>query len=280
MKKIVRYSLCFVALLLALAQPLSVKAIEIDVDAPCSITLYYSQDNIPFADMEVSIFRVADMESDGNYTPTDTFAKYPVKIHGIQSQKEWRESTLAMVSYVQGDNLTPMATGYTDEAGMVVFENLPTGMYLLMEAETWIGEKRLQFQPLFVFLPSLEDAGVYDYHLRIHPKQNVGMTIERYQVVKLWKDSANQKARPESIAVDILKDGILAETVILSQENDWSYSWLSADLDSRWSVMEKDVPAGYTVAISQQEGNFVITNTYPPRPEDVPQTGDIISPRN
>lgn len=78
-------------------------------------------------------------------------------------------------------------------------------------------------------------------------------------VVKEWVDDGSD--RPEQIAVWLLKDGAVQETVMLSEKNGWSCSWTGLEGTAQWSVAEADVPAGYTASY-QIEGNVItITNT-------------------
>ena len=274
MKKIIRLCFCILALALVVVQPLTAAAAPLNPEEPCSLTLHYSKEGTAFADLDIRIFRVAVYHSDGSYTATDTFANYPVKIQGMRSQKEWQESTTALVSYVEADALTPTATAKTDAAGTVVFDNLPTGLYLVMGADARTETGRFRFQPFFIFLPTPDQFSNYTYQLEANPKPGPVTPISEYTVVKLWKDSANQKNRPTSVSVELLKDGVPQETVELNQENNWSYSWETTDVNSQWSVAEKNVPAGYTVSVSSQDGAFTITNEYPQGSDEPPKTGD------
>ena len=274
MKKTIRFCLCILTLCLALSHPLTAAAAALDVQEPCSLTLHYTKNGAAFGGLEIEIFRIAAFESDGSYTLTGDFSTYPVKIHNMQSQKEWQESTQALVAYVEADALSPTAAGITDASGTVVFDDLSTGLYLVMGADARTETGSFRFQPFCVFLPTPNADGGYDYRITASPKPGAVTPISRYQVVKLWKDSANRQNRPTSITVEILKDGVLHETVVLNAGNNWSYAWETTDVDSRWSVMEQNVPAGYTVSISSRDGVFTITNESSKGSEKPPQSGD------
>lgn len=71
-----------------------------------------------------------------------------------------------------------------------------------------------------------------------------------------------------------ISTGTVADTVILSQENNWEYTWENLDGSSKWQVVEAETPDGYTVSVAQEGITFVITNTgpsdTPPPPSKLP----------
>ena len=66
--------------------------------------------------------------------------------------------------------------------------------------------------------------------------------------------------------------------MILSEENNWSYSWIAKDDGAKWTVIERNAPSGYTATVQKRDNTFILTNTYipqkPDKPHDAPQTGD------
>ena len=74
--------------------------------------------------------------------------------------------------------------------------------------------------------------------------------------------------------MDIFRDGELYETVILSEENNWSYHWTAPADGARWMVVERNIPEGYTATVEEWGAAFTITNTAPKDPPGTPQTGD------
>ncbi|MBE6037805.1 MAG: Cna B-type domain-containing protein [Anaerofustis stercorihominis] len=78
-------------------------------------------------------------------------------------------------------------------------------------------------------------------------------------VKKVWDDD-NSKDRPESVKVNLLGDGEVVETVVLSDENDWTYTWETLDDRYTWSV-EEVVPKDYSVSYRVNGEVVTITNT-------------------
>lgn len=78
-------------------------------------------------------------------------------------------------------------------------------------------------------------------------------------VRKVWVDDG--KDRPDSVTVQLLRDGEVQEEVELSQSNNWAYTWELLDDGYNWSVVEKDVPDGYEAAYTTSGNITTITNT-------------------
>ena len=275
MKRTILIGLCLALLLCACIQPGRVHALTpLEPDHICSLTLHYTQDGLGFEGLSVRIYRVAEAFPDGTFELVAPFSGYPVNIHGITSQKEWQDVASTLKAYVAADQVEPTAVATTDETGTAVWENLQTGLYFVHGV---IAEKEsgtYQFNDFMVYLPTPLEGEGFDYDVEAVPKCTQFIPNTHFSLVKLWKDAGNEQDRPKSVTVDILKDGQLHETVVLSQENNWSYNWTVPEGTEVWTVVERDVPAGYTVSISENGYAFVITNTKT-NPVDPPVTGDV-----
>ena len=284
MKKRLLCILTILVLLCTCAAPLSARGAElVDPDRKCSLKLDYSSEGIGFADLDIQIYRVAAFSADGSYGLCEPFSSLPVKIHGITSQKEWRDAANTLAAYAASQGIAPTRTERTDETGSVLFDDLQTGIYLILGVNAATEDGIYLFESFCSFLPRPRDDGSLSYHLTAKPKNAYTPKPEEpeeveYHVVKLWKDTGDQTHRPDSITVDILKNGVLQETVTLSAANNWTYSWTAPEGDDVWTVVETDVTDGYTVVISLNGTAFNITNSRPVHPDpgggDGPTTGD------
>lgn len=269
MKKII-ILLC----ILALVGTMAVSAATLETDHPCGLTLHYARGENLFADLPIAIYLVAEFDSNGNYTATEQFAGYPVKIHNIENQSQWQEAADTLVSCIVADGLAPTVVENTDESGDVVFSDLTPGLYLVLGADVATDSESFRFQPFFVFLPTpVRETDTYLYDIEANPKPGQITPHTEYTVVKLWKDKG-AASRPVEIIVDIFCDGELQETVTLSKENDWSYTWLTGRTDGVWTVAERNVPKGYTVTVTSRENVFTIVNTTDTTQQNRPGTGD------
>ena len=242
---------------------------SVDLERDCSLTLHYTQRDAALAGQEIALYRAGDVHENGTYVLT---LAYPVEIQGITSEAEWQEAAATLSAYLMADAVTPHYTATTGETGTVSFTGLTPGLYLIRGLSAAVPEGTCVFADFFLFLPRNE-SGSYTYDVDANPKHaSFVPTGEEYSVLKLWKDAGAAAERPGEVQVDILKDGVLAESVTLSAANDWRYSW-SAPAGHSFTVVERNVPQGYTVTVTENQTSFVITNTAPPD-TDNPQTGD------
>lgn len=151
------------ALLLCLSLPTTAHgAASIDTDRPCSLTLIYEYDGLSCPGQRVSLYRVAAVSQDGQYTTVGDFAPYPIDLNG-EIDCKWLTDTL--LAYVTADNLIPDLSAVTDGNGTVTFDGLGPGMYLV----TPVAADGLQFVGFAVSLPE-SISGTWNYHVTALPK--------------------------------------------------------------------------------------------------------------
>lgn len=257
------------------AQPLSANAITpLETNRKCSLKVHFAKDDYRFSNLETRIYRVAEAHSDGTFDLIAPFSGSSVSIHGIKSQREWNDAAVTLLSYIVDRKIQPDHTALSNAQGTATFTDLQTGLYLVLgnTAENDIGI--YTFEDFFVYLPTPLESEGFSYDMEARPKPGEFVPKTEYTVNKLWKDSGYTSKRPKSVTVDIYKDAVLYETVILDSSNNWSYSWKTPEDSSKWTVAEKDVPDSYTVTISSSGSVFSITNSIKTTPGSPPKTGD------
>ena len=285
MKKILLRILILCTLLCMILPPQSVSGMErVDVARKCSLALEYSRDGLGFSGLEIRIFRVAEMYEDGTYALVAPYSGFPVTIHGIRSQQEWREAANTLAAYIGSRQVPATKQAFTDESGKVAFSDLTTGIYLVMGVTAETEKATYTFENFCVFLPRPSSDGRMEYALEAKPKSEYKPKPEEIKeielkVTKLWKDTGYKSKRPKSVKVDILKDGVVQETVTLNSANNWTYTWKAPEDDSVWSAVEKDVPDAYKVTIDPKGTTITITNTRSSSGGDPPKTGDTFALR-
>ena len=252
----------------------------IDTQKNCALTISYTYDDTAFANQTVKLYQIAEVSADYQYTLAEGFSGSNLRLNGIQAVSEWDVIRTTLEAYILGNNVQPSLTATTDENGVASFDALKPGLYFasaVQIAETCV------FAPALVALPGLGTDGLWQYQVSIAAKPGILPPVEpgeklELKVLKLWKGDEGRFDRPESVEVEIFRDGISYETVVLSEENHWSYSW-SVDADgASWKAVEKNVPAGYTMTVAERENTFVITNTRQDQPFNPPPlTGDTFN---
>ncbi len=279
MKKCVSLAVSiFLTILLCFTSVISVSAESIDPQRSSSLTLVYKQGETFYEGLEIKIFRVAEVQTDYTFDLIGVFEHYPVNIYGVQSQTEWRNITETLTAYTVADAITPTATGKTDATGTVKFEELLPGMYLTLGVRYESEGEIVIFENFLTVIPRQTEnaADGYDYDVTAYPKcEKFVPTPDEitYKVVKQWKDGGNSGTRTKSVKIDIFKDGVLAETVTLSADNNWMYSWKAPNDGADWTTVERDIPKDYTVNVNEEGTTFIVTNIYD-YITDSPQTGD------
>ena len=256
----------------------------IDLERDVSLTLSYQDGETPLAGADFSIYLAATVDESGQLTAADPFQDYPVTMTGEQDEA-WQELAVTLEGYVLRDQVEPTDRGTTDAQGQLSFpsaqKRLTPGLYLVLGASQTQNGRVYEAQPFFVMLPTLEEKqNIWDYDVTAQPKHESVPAAEpvQRQVVKIWKDSGRESARPEEITVQLLRDGQVYDTVILSQENSWRYSWTGLESGHQWTVAEQDPGGGYTVRITRDGTTFFVTNTLPgttSRLPKLPQTGQL-----
>ena len=96
------------------------------------------------------------------------------------------------------------------------------------------------------------------------------------QAQKVWDDDNNRDGiRPDSVTVELLANGTLVETAVLSNATSWTKQWHNMPEYANgkkitYTIQEISVPAGYTAAYSSDEtGRLYVTNTHAPETIEV-----------
>ena len=246
----------------------------------CTLTICYGYDGTVFADLPVKLYRIAEVSADFQYALTPAFAASGLILNGIQTVGEWNVIRTTLEAHILAYGVEADVTAVTDAEGTLHLENLATGLYLAVAGLAEEGTLRCEFDSALIALPGLDPNGSWQYQVMVEPKAQVTPPVDPdaeifFKVLKLWKGDEGKTDRPQSIEVEIFRDGIYYQTVTLSEENHWSYSWSAKDDGATWMVVERNVPEGYTMTLEERGTAFVVTNTYDSdTPSDPPITGD------
>lgn len=262
----------------------------IDIAAEASLAVEYKIDGMGIPGAHFSIYRVAAVDAYGKYTLAPKFSDYPVIITENTSEA-WNEYALTFKLLVLADGVIADKDGVTDDNGRLVFDELETGLYLVI-ADKCIYDKYTVIQtPAIVSLPNMEEgASSWNYDVTVKPKTTryenggAGSTVSR-RALKTWNDTNYERYRANEVEVTLLSDGEIYSTVKLNEESNWRYVWGNLpeyDVNGskiEWAIIEKTRVEDYYVKVEQSGVSFVITNTYkeivpPPDTDDTANPGD------
>ena len=257
----------------------------ISLDTECTLTLTYGYDSAAFADVSVKLYQIADVSADCHYTLTPSFASTGLVVNGVQSNAEWNIIRTTLEVAILTNKTHEDALAVTNQTGQVCFEKLKPGLYLAVPGSVVWESQTCVFASALVALPGLDTDGIWQYRVAAKAKAEILPPIQpdeviQYKVLKLWKGDGSGSSRPQSIEVEIYRDGKIHELVTLSDKNQWSYSWTAKNDGAQWTVTEPKVPSGYKMTLESRSGTFVLTNTKIQSDTShayVPKTGDTFN---
>lgn len=280
MKKIILNMLILVSLIIpssVFAKMTSDSKELIDINRLTNLTLNYSYDDYNFDDVSVKLYYIASINKDFNYQLESEFKDYNISTDGIKTNEEWNILKQTLESYIKADNIKELGN-YSIKDNKVEIQNLKAGLYFVETEKIDKEDYALLFDSFLLNIPDLNEEGYWNYDVDVYPKAQSftpKYEIVNYTVTKEWKD--DKKNRPQSIDVEIYKDGEVISNQILSSSNNWTYEWETVDDGSIWTVVERNVPDGYNVSILNNERNFIVINTSSNYEESNPQTLDDIN---
>lgn len=252
----------------------------INPEADASLTIAYRCEDLAFPGLQLELYKIASVSADFSFTLEKSFLGHGLEINGVESTAEWNTVRTTLEALIVSKNIGPTATAATNEEGEVSFGDLKPGLYFVTAASGEQDGTKCSFDCALVSLPSYGGDGALEYHVAVAAKPTmISLGDIEYKVIKLWKDENDPGYRPKSIEVEIYKNRKLHETVVLSEKNNWTYTWTAPNDGSRWLTTEKKVDESYILSVERREASFVLTNTLgsnrpdnPPKPP--PPTGD------
>lgn len=241
----------------------------IDLRRPCGLTLAYRDGRTPLVGQTFAIYLTATVDEVGELTVTEDFAQFNVNIRG-KNDEAWKALASTLEGYVLRDRITPTDVGTTDSWGELSFptegKTLTPGLYLVLGSRHIQDGVVYDSQPFMAVLPTMDqEADDWEYLVAASPKFNShgepeeGDTVDR-RVLKVWRDEGHELERPRTVTAQLLKDGVVVDSVTLSAANGWGHTWEDLDNSSQWLVVES-ASGDYTVEIVREGATLVMVNS-------------------
>ncbi|WP_026509679.1 Cna B-type domain-containing protein [Butyrivibrio sp. LC3010] len=266
---------------------------HIDMNRETTLSVYYYFDtvgDIPgYGEMDgvnTKVYKIASISENGEFTllpPYDSLGLEVSDMRSLANQEKWDTIITEAGKCVAQNNIQPSYQGTSGNDGFTRLGKVDKGLYYGVSdplVKEGIQYKYFDFLSVVPGPSSIDENGnnLWDgtwtnaqYDVIAIPKRAANRLEEDPEVFaihKQWVDDGGED-RPDSIKVKIFCDGAYAETVELSNENNWKYSW-NYEKGHTFTVEEENDNTGYTPTISQNENTIVIVNTKKPKRPDQP----------
>ena len=229
-----------------------------------SVTLTEQYDKEPIVGAELSVYFVAavyiNTNGNLNYIYTDAFEN-----SGI----DMADPSLAakLDAYVLEHNVSSVKIT-TDENGTATCKDLALGLYFIRQTGTVEG-----FAPCTPFMVTVpgRNADGYVYEVNASPKTEVAR-LTSITIKKVWNTDASTAAT-DHVTVQLLQNGNVVKTATLNARNNWQITYNDMPESDAYSIVEVNVPTGFTATYSQIGYVFTVTNT-----ASLAQTGQLFWP--
>lgn len=273
-------------LLISIMFPIHVSAINKNDIDDGNLVIEWKLGELNLSNFTFNIYKIGEINEKGEISLKEEFLNYPIN-YKKHNQEEWNKDAQTLKGYIQRDNIIPSFKEKTNHEG-IYRGKLETGLYLITGDIQIIDNYVYDSSPFFVLLPNNKTK---IEKINIFPKITRRKTEEsriNKNVIKIWKDNGYKKNRPKSIRVELLSDGKVFDSVVLSKENNWRHTWKDLDSHKNWNVVEQGVEVGdYTVSIGHDSDTFIVENTIvkagtTPKinQKKLPQTGQMKWPIN
>lgn len=225
-----------------------------------SITLICRQEDTTLCGMQWKLYKIG-MRDDNRIEFVPELAKYSMDLGDLSAQVV-DTAAKTLEAYVIESGLPILAQGQTGETGELKFDGLEDGLYLAVGNYLQLDQIVYFPSTLLLEINHTDVAFSYDAFPKFYA-ENLSSSNIAYMVKKVWvdDDDANEK-RPVNVTVDLFEDGVLRDTVTLSEENEWKYRWEALRNDSKWVVAEREIPVDYEVMIDYNSRQYLIRNSY------------------
>ena len=240
----------------------------IDLSKKGSIVIdILTNDNEPIIGAEISIYKVADAKIVNNnllFENIDEINSCEIDFTKIGDEAVSNE----LVNCIISTDISKK-TLITNNSGRVKFDSLELGLYLVVQNNMVKGYSKID--SYLVMIPyEVDNKWCYDSYSV--PKTDIFKTMD-ITVLKEWNKQNEFSKLPDSVTIQLLKENVVISTVLLNDENNWTYTWFDLEKSDEYDVKEIDIPDGYTASYRNDGDNFIVTNT-----DKLPQTGQLVWP--
>ena len=238
--------------------------IDFDKKGNIKVTLIENSENVVVEGAEITIYKVADATKYNNnlkFEYVDEIKSCDFNLEDLENSN----ATSEILKCITKDVLS--ITKSTNDKGIVTFDNLDLGLYIVTQSNKVEGFSVID--SFLVMIPNVID-NEWIYDISALPKTDIYKVMDLI-INKVW-NTVNENL-PHEILVNLYKNDEVIETVVLNEENNWSYTFEDIEASDEYYIKEVNVPKGYIDSYQIVDNVFTIINS-----DKLPQTGQIFYP--
>lgn len=242
--------------------------IDFNSKGSIEITLNEKTDNEKIEGAEILLYKVADAKSENHnlmFEYIDELKSCNASLNDLETKSKSED-----IEKCINENIISLKQ-ITDVNGTVKYNDLDLGLYLVKQNNIVKGYSKID--SFLVMIPKIvNNKWIYD--IKSTPKTDIIRVID-INVKKVWNTSTSNTndsiKLPRSIEVELLLNDKVIDTVKLSKDNNWSYTWEDLAKSEEYTIKEINVPKGYTPSYQKDNNTFIVTNT-----STLVQTGQML----
>lgn len=134
----------------------------IDITKKGEITGEYTYGDVIISDTDVYLYKVGDLDTDGNLTYNNEFSTFTDNIYGLNAS-EYKELVNKVNKHIKDNNINYMKKTTTDNHGLFKFDDLIVGLYLVRIDDKVISNKyTYTSSPLLITIPTYDEVRLED----------------------------------------------------------------------------------------------------------------------
>lgn len=242
--------------------------IDFNSKGSIEITLNEKTDNEKIEGAEILLYKVADAKSENHnlmFEYIDELKSCNASLNDLETKSKSEE-----IEKCINENIKSLKQ-ITDINGTVKYNDLDLGLYLVKQNNIVEGFSKID--SFLVMTPKITD-NKWIYDIKSTPKTDIIRVID-INVKKVWNTSTSNTndsiKLPRCIEVELLLNDKVIDTVKLSKDNNWSYTWEDLAKSEEYTIKEINVPKGYTPSYQKDNNTFIVTNT-----STLVQTGQML----
>lgn len=269
-KKLVSVLAVLTLILMLVPAAFADTSVNLDRTGSIEVSLLDNSTGTRLTGFALMLYRVADVYDTGAQLGcryTSDFTHCGIALENINDP----QLASHLAKYASDQKLT--CAKRMADSDTVLFDALQTGLYLIVQDGAI--DRYYQMSPFLVSLPMTGSNGnewVYDISAKPKAEKLPEKPADKKLTVEKEWDNGNASI-PDSITVTLLKDGKSVEDVKLNNANSWKHTWEKLENNAVWTVIEKDVPNGYTVEYKTDGDVITVTNRHtsyvPPSPQTI-----------